>query len=57
MDKIKPKVKKIGKTHVNTKLKGDNKTQQLNLGQSSQKRFGFMDKIKPKVKFFGKPHK
>jgi len=36
--------------HVKTKLKGDNKTQQLNLGKSSQERFVFMDKIKPKVK-------
>jgi hypothetical protein len=28
----------------------DNKTQQLNLGKSSQERFVLMDQIKPKVK-------
>jgi len=33
-----------------TKLKGDNKTQQFNLGKSSQERFVFMDKFKPKLK-------
>jgi hypothetical protein len=32
------------------RLKGDNKTQQLNLGKSSQERFVFINKIEPKVK-------